>query len=328
LPWPIAGEVRAHLPLRWVVELVAAASAARNPSPDDLLDVIRQGNAGPVLDVLASAGRSPIADAARRLQREVPNVPGYQLRVDVLGPLRICRDGMVLDDPELRRQRVRELVCCLVAWRRARRAAIAEALWPDSSDSASNLRVTLGYLQRVLEPDRPRRHPPFFVRTNGEWLELAGTARLEVDSWEFEARVDEAAAAERSGDVASALTAYRDALWLWRGDPFADAPYSMWAEPERVRIRSRYLTAALRAGELWLAARAADDAAWAAERALDVDPTWEPAHRLLARSLLVSGDRLGARDALERCLRTLADLDVPPDGATTELLASVRAGVG
>lgn len=321
LRWPDVGVVRAHLPLPWVVELAAAGIAAGNPPSDDLLRSIGD-RARPALRTVAGRDNGPVAVAAKAAARELPTVPPYHLRIGVLGPLQLWRDDDVVEARELRRQRVRELLCYLVARRRVRREAIGEELWPDVADPAHNLRVTLNYLQRLLQPDRADGERSYFLRTAGGWLELAADAHLAIDAWELDARLDEAAAAERAGATTTALNAYRAVLPLWRGEPFADAPYALWAEPDRARLRTRYVTAATRAGELWLAARAPDEAGRAAHYAITADPTSEPAYRLLARAHLAKGDLSSARAALERCRSALAELGVEPDSVTESLLSS------
>src|SRR5690606_4949590 len=153
----------------------------------------------------------------------MPAVPAYRLAVSVLGPLELRRDGTVVEHADLHRRRVRELLCYLVAEPRRRREEAAEALWPELPDPRHNLRVTLNYLQRVLQPERDRDEPPFFVRTQGEWLTLGGGEHLDVDAWRLDARLDAADQAERRSDPAAALAAYRSALPAWRGEPYADA---------------------------------------------------------------------------------------------------------
>ena len=326
LVWPTAGEMRAHLPVRWAVELAAAGVAATNPPPDALLLAIG-GAAGPVLrELAASHPVRPVAAAAKRLAAELPVTPVDRLRIGVLGPLQLWRGGEAYDHPELRRLRVRELLCYLVAVRRVRREAVGEELWPEVADPAHNLRVTLSYLQRVLQPDRSQGERPYFLRASGDWLELAGGEWLEVDAWELEAHLDAADAAARTGAVATALASYAVALALWRGEPYVDHPYVLWAEPERARLRARFTAAALRAGELWLAAGAVQEARRAADQALRADAASEAAYRLLARTHLAEDDPAAARAALERCRAALMDLAVEPDATTADLMARVLSG--
>ncbi len=268
LRWPEVGVVRAHLPLRWTLELAAAGISAGNPPPDGLIEAAGAA-AGPALRGIATSATGGVALAARRLASNVPTVPDYRLRIGVLGPLELWRDGARVEAPELARRRVRELLSHLVARRRVRREAIQEELWPDVADPAHNLRVTLNHLQRALQPDRSRDDRPYFLHGAGDWLELADVDGLDVDVWELDAHLDAADDAERSGAVTTALDAYRAALPLWRGELYADVPYALWAEPERARLRARYVDAAIRAGELWFAARSFDDSHRAANHALD-----------------------------------------------------------
>ncbi len=170
--------------------------------------------------------------------------------------------------------------------RHERRETVAVELWPEADDPGPSLRVTLNYLQRSLQPERKPGDRPFFVRANGLWLELAVTDRLEMDARPLDELLDHADAAEGAGMVAAANGAYQGCLPLWRGEPFADTPYALFAETERARLRGRYVAAALRLGELMLAAPSVTEAIRAAQSAINADPTSEPTYRLLARAHL------------------------------------------
>jgi LuxR family maltose regulon positive regulatory protein len=84
----------------------------------------------------------------------------------------------------------------------------------------------------------------------------------------------------------------------------------------------RYTAAALRAGELLVAAGERADAAAAARHAITAEPGAEPAYRLLATAHIADGDRAAARRALDDCRLALAELGLEPEAATTTLLAS------
>lgn len=321
--WPAPGLARANLPLRWLAELVAAGHAADNPAPD-ALTVALGVEMRPALRSIAASDRSPaVAAAAAEVVAALPVVPGYRVAISVLGPLELRRDGVVVDDRDLRRRRVREMLCHLVAHRRVRRDAAADALWPDLPDPRHNLRVTLHYVQRLLQPDRHRDDAPFLLRANGDWIELVASDHLDVDAWSLDAHLDEADGAERAGDPAAAIVAYQAALLLWRGDAYVDVADTPWGLFEQSRCRARYTSAALRCGELLLAKGAALDARRAAEQAITAEPSCEPAYRLLARTHLAAGDPGAARRALEACRAALADLDVRPAEATLELQAVI-----
>ena len=289
LEWPAAGIVRAHLPARWIVELAAAARAAGTPAPSDLI-VALGSRLHRMLKALASDTDGATGASALAWLRQVPPVPEYRLRVEVLGPLRILRDEELDHHPDLQRQRVRQLLSYLIVLRRARRERVAEDLWPDAADAGQSLRVTLTHLQRALQPERSRGDLPYFVATDGPWLTLTGHDRLEVDAWQLDDVLDQANDAEAAGNPGAALAAYRRALPLWGGEPFADVPYDDWASPQRRRLQTRYCAGAIRAGELLLAAGAATDAIAAGEQAITADPTAEAAYALVTRSQLNVGD--------------------------------------
>jgi DNA-binding SARP family transcriptional activator len=213
------------------------------------------------------------------------------------------------------------LLCYLVAHRRARRDVVADALWPDLLDARHNLRVTLNYLQHVLEPDRARQEASSHLVTDADSLALQPGPRLQCDLWELERMLDIADRAERDGQPAPALDAYRAAMPLWRGAPYEDI-VADWARDEQVRWLRRYLAAAVRAGDLLLAAGDHAGAAEAAGYALRADPTDERSYQLLARAHLAADDPHRARSALDQCRQALDALGVQPSPATVELMRS------
>jgi LuxR family transcriptional regulator, maltose regulon positive regulatory protein len=318
--WPEPGVVRTHLPARWCAELVAAGAAAGRPAPPELLSSLGEP-AVVSLQEVADGPRAGQARAARRLLGSLPPTPPYHLRISLIGPLAIVRRGEPDVSPELRRIRVRELLTYLVVHHRVRREVVIEELWPDIGDDGRNLRVTLSYLQRALQPERARGTPPYFLRAEGPWLVLGGQPHLTVDSWELEALLEAAGAAAQEGDPAAELAAGEAALPLWRGEPFADFPYASWTEPKRTWLRVRFVRTAVRAGELLLAAHRILEARAAAGAALDADPTAEAAHHLVIRSHLADHDRDAARGAMATYKVARADLGLGPDPSIELLVA-------
>ncbi len=322
MTWPDTGIVRTHLPQRWIAELASEGIASENPPPNDLIDALGSflPSTTTTLVAASSTSDSPMSPAARAVPVGRSGARNAMLRIAVIGTLELRLDGVRIDHGDLRRQRVRQLACYLVVKGRVRREEAAADLWPELDDGGRNLRVTLNYLQHLLEPDRAGRQPPFFVQVEGPWLALRCDKHLVVDAWELTGRLDEAAAAERAGRPLSALVAYRGALGLWRGEPFVDAPHATWAETARTRLRTRYSNALVRAGELELGESNLRDALVFAEAALVAETTSETAYRLVVRARLGLGDRAGARRALDDCRAALAELNLEPEPATIALL--------
>ncbi|WP_448639733.1 BTAD domain-containing putative transcriptional regulator [Geodermatophilus sp. URMC 63] len=315
--WPA---LRALLPVPWVAELALAMVAAGQDGARALVEDL-----GPVAraTLRAQAATAPptLASTARSLLRAIPAVPTARLHLRVLGPLELRRDGVVVTAPELRRERVRQLLGYLLTHDRPTRTSITSELWPDLDDAAAgrNLRVTLAYLQNVLEPDRGELDPPYFLRSAGPVLHLVTDGALETDVLQFERALDEAAQLERQGVPSAALTAYLRAVELWGGDLLADVTGGTWLEWERDRLRGRFVSSAVRAGNLLLARGDTTTARTLAERALRADDCSEDAHQLLIAVHLADGDLVDAHRALRRCQQMLCELGVPPQPRTRAL---------
>lgn len=278
----------------------------------------------------------------RRLPADLDFHPGYTLRVYALGPFKMLRGAEPAGDDEWRREKARHLLQFLLANRRryVERDEIAEALWPgaDTLVADQQFKVALNALQHVLEPRRPPRAPGLFVQRRGTAYRLDPAAMwLDVDL--FERLLAQADAAQ---DHALALDLYRECLDLYRGDFLTESAYADWCRGERERLRQRCLDASTRAAEVLLAAHAARDGREApdpdpaaaselaeavsiAERALVVDPCWEPACRVLIRALLRRREPAQALRAYERCVAALREeLDVAPAPETEALGSEAR----
>ncbi|HEX7166034.1 MAG TPA: BTAD domain-containing putative transcriptional regulator [Acidimicrobiales bacterium] len=305
------------LPAALAAELVARAAADHARSGIETIsglaslapDATRRS-----LQAVASNAPEPVAAAARTLLATVPIPPAHSVRIEVLGPPRLLVDGQAVSDATWRRQRVRQLMCALVAHVEIRRERLGVLLWPDFDEAgvSANLRVTLAYVQSLLEPQRGRGHAPWFLQQSGGVLRLAGGDRLTVDAWEFEAHLDSAAAASESGAPSIELDHLLQALALWRGDYLDELAGEEWAEPLRERMRSRFVTAAVRAGELLVAASRSTEAIRVADAALAADRWCEAAYVLRARAHAAAGDNDAARRDLESAEFRSLELGIAP----------------
>ena len=178
-----------------------------------------------------------------------------------------------------------------------------------------NLRVTLSYLLRVLEPDRGQRDASFFIRQHGDNVSLHPGDWLTVDLWAFDAHCARATEADRRGAPADALDHGRRAGVLWRAEP-TELASEPWAMPSLEQRRLRFAAIATRTGELLLAQGDGEGAQALVERALGIDPWREAAHRLVVATHLARGDDLAARRALRRYREAIDELGIDPGEAT------------
>jgi LuxR family maltose regulon positive regulatory protein len=246
----------------------------------------------------------------------LPVRPTARLELRLLGPVELRRDGALVATPEWRRERVRSLLSYLVLHGPVSRTRISEELWPEfGPDSQSrNLRVTLTYLLRVLEPDRSRREPSFFVRQHGGNLILHPDEWLDVDVWRFDRECRDAANADRDGSPAVALDHALRAADLWRAEPTELS--EQWAAPLVERRRRRFTDVVIRAGEILLAQHDAGRAVAIAERALEGDPWEDRAHRLAVAAHRANHDEFAVRRALGRYHEAVTALGLSPGEAT------------
>lgn len=308
--------VQAHLPPPWVAELGLAALAAEREGGWELLDATWTTTRPTAVD-LAQRDRDPLQKAAREALGRLAVPPGRRLELRLLGPVELREDGEPVQAPDWRRERVRSLLAHLVLHGTVRRGQLADDLWPelDTEAQSRNLRVTLTYLLRVLEPGRAQRDASFFIRHHGNNISLHPGEWLTADLWDFDTHCQKAQEADRRGAPAEALEHALEAFELWRGDPneLASEP---WAVAPLGQRRVRFAATTTRAGELLLAQGDTDRPQALAESALALDPWLEGAHRLIVATHRARGDNLAARRALHRYREAVHELGVDPGEAT------------
>jgi DNA-binding SARP family transcriptional activator len=310
------GLVQAHLPPPWVAELALGAVAAGRDDGWRLLDTT-WSHTKPIVADIAERDSHPLAKAAKDAIGHLPVRPGRRLSLRLLGTLELHDDDGPIQHPDWRRERVRMLLAYLVLRPTVSRTELAADMWPglDTESQSRNLRVTLTYLLRMLEPDRDKRAPSYFVRQHGNNLTLHTDDRLAVDVWEFDAACARAEEDDRHGAPATALAHALDAVDLWRGEP-VEVASEPWALPLVEERRLRFAALAVRAGELLLATGDKPRVLTLAEQALEVDPWLDTAHRLVVTAHHAAGNDLAAQMALRRYRAAIHDLGLDPDDAT------------
>jgi DNA-binding SARP family transcriptional activator len=320
--------VRSGLHHRFAVELALGLQAAGRPEGATLLEAL--GPRGRDAMRAEAATRTPRAKLAKSLLAAVPAPPAHHTEIAVLGPLALARNGEPIADRDLKRERVRALLAFLVGHRKTRRAAIMATLWPDLEEraAANNLRVTMTYLLRVLEPARSAREPAYHIRIDGQSVTLVTSDWLRIDADRFNEHVTRAARAESDGTPSLALEHNLAAVALYRGEAHEGVADADWIALEREHCRVRFVAAATRAGELLVARGDVDEAERVARRAIEVDPWAEDAYAVLVSVALARRDRSTARRTLDRGLAALTDLGVEPSEDTRRLRRRLRGGTG
>jgi ATP/maltotriose-dependent transcriptional regulator MalT/DNA-binding SARP family transcriptional activator len=311
-----------HFTGPWLVELAVVCLAAGNSALQNLLDDLGVRHRDVVVELEKSANVA-VSRAASAIAQKIPAAAPSQLRVLLLGPIEVRVDAHEAFG-ELKRDRVRALLLLVVLHRRIARERAAAILWPDLdvSSGANNLRTTLNYLQRTLEPNRPADQPPYFLRQDGPWLTFAQGSSVDVDLWKFESHFAAAVAAEHDYDPGVAVIEFRAAAELWRGELGIDVANAYWAEEHAELLRSRFVQAGLRAGEL-LCGRDDNAALALGLRVRAIEPWAEPVHLLVARAHRNLGQPLAASRALERGRDALTEIGLDPSVAFLDFEADI-----
>jgi DNA-binding SARP family transcriptional activator len=318
--------VATTVPLPWAA--VLAARLADTTSGRDLIRTLFDLYGEPARDALRGVTTERrIARNANKLLAAIPLTPVHPVRLSVLGPTTLTVGGEPTTNADWQRERVRSLLTFLALKGEAHRGEIIDALWPDLDLDAGdrNLRVTLTYLHRVIEPTRQGGEAPFFVRQQAAGLTLAGTTGFVVDVDEFERVIAAADEAGRRGAPSEACAHLDRGIALWRGPCLADVAHEEWAQPLHRHLTGVFVRASVRAAELHLAAGNTWRARRLARRALDEDAWSEPAHRVLIRAALADGDHGGTRRALDACEAMLDDLGVELAPETAMLGERIRS---
>jgi DNA-binding SARP family transcriptional activator/tetratricopeptide (TPR) repeat protein len=176
------------------------------------------------------------------------------LRIQLLGPLRVSLDEreVILGPPK---QRAVLGILAARANRAVSRDQVVDGVWgADPPASAANgVHIYVAGLRRALEPDRARRaQGRILVSTGSGYMLRLGPGDLDIEV--FGQRLNEARERWTSGDDPSVVIATFDqALALWRGVPFSNAP-GPFAEAERLRLTELRLTAIEDRAEVMLSA--------------------------------------------------------------------------
>ncbi|HEX6355916.1 BTAD domain-containing putative transcriptional regulator [Actinophytocola sp.] len=324
---PVPAHVLCFLPLPWSVELAARLTAAGDRGGLELARLLADV-LGPAAHrqfrLTARATERSVAAGAAHLLAVLPAPPAHRTHVEVMGTMRLTRDGVPVDAPQLRRMRVRQLLGVLALRPVLGRDQVIDLLWPrlDPAKAARNLRVTLTHLRRLLEPDRAGGDASFHLRTDGDMIRLVPSGSLSIDLWTLNQLDVDVGRARAGGDMDRVAELLGDAIALWRGDPLSDL-HSL-ADPdiaiEMDRVRTRHVRDLLDLGELRLVAGAAAEAGRLADSALSLEPFDPRGHRLALATALRSHNAAHIATARRRVLAALRQLAAPPDAATAILL--------
>ncbi len=255
-----------------------------------------------VLEATPRKGRSQ-SNTGERTSEAQPLAPS--IRAEVLGRFRLTMGDRELQKGDWGRRRARDLFAFLLL--RHRRPVttddiIERFLREERSDSKTRMLVmnAVSHVRRALEPGRAPHTPSSFLLSEGGCYILD----LGPDSWIDFLRFKELIVdARRATTLPQRLDLYEQALELYRGDLFAEDPYSDWSASERDMLRDAWLEGVEYVAAEHLRAGRLDEAIDLARRGLQADPTGERSCEILTTALTArgrSGEAQAVREAFDR----------------------------
>ncbi|MFI6407711.1 ATP-binding protein [Streptomyces sp. NPDC050548] len=241
---------------------------------------------------------------------------GGHLRLQILGPLRIWRDGVELDAGP--RQQSYLLAALLArAGEPISTSELVDLIWAeDVPASAVNiLQKYVGALRRLFEPLLPVREAGSFLHRRGNsYLFTVGSAMLDLVV--FRERVDAARAALTHRDHEVALDHYVEALGLWHGSAGDGIADGTSATTVFAALDNEFYDACTAAAELAVSTGQPERVLAVLQLAASMDPFNEPVLAALVGVLGAAGRQAEALSVFRQVRDRLAEeLGIDPGPA-------------
>lgn len=249
------------------------------------------------------------------------------LRIFCLGNFRVLRNDRQIRERDWKGKQTKQFVKFLLSrtGQPVSRDGIVEAIQPGGEPAAGSalLRNLLHRVRKTLDGKGPRIVDHSCIHYEDGHVSFNRT-KVWTDVEAFKNLLTAADIAERGNSGKEALRNYEQALSLYGGDFLPQDLYEEWSSPVRDDLRSRYLHALERAGELADALGETPRAAALQERLFSEDPCNEKACRWLMTRAITDGRRGEAIRTYERCQLALRrELDIEPDEKTRRLFRSI-----
>ncbi|MFI1030184.1 ATP-binding protein [Streptomyces sp. NPDC020951] len=229
------------------------------------------------------------------------------LRLQILGPLRIWRDGVELDAGP-RQQSYLLAVLLARAGEPTSTSELVDLIWAeDIPASAVNiLQKYVGALRRLLEPLLPVREAGSFLHRRGNsYLFAASPATLDLVT--FRELVDAARAAVTHQDHEAALDHYIGALGLWHGPAGDGIAAGTIATTVFAALDDEFYDACTAAAELAVSMGQPERVLTAVQLAASMAPFNEPVLAALVRVLGAAGRQAEALSVFRQARDRLAE---------------------
>ncbi len=246
----------------------------------------------------------------------------------MLGGFQVWRKGDLIGAKDWGRDKTLQLFQFLITSRHRRglhKEQIIDRLWEEVDGKAGDqyFKVALHGINKVLEPERKSRTEAKYILRQGLTYQLNLT-----DIW-----ID-AEAMENFIEIGNlnhiehpkvAIQAYREAINLHHGTFLPERLYEDWSSAERERIQVLVLGAIITLAELLIPKNPVESIRLA-QKALQIDATWEDAYRIQMEAYFRKGNRPMAIKTYQQCVAVLEEeFGVEPLPETKMLLDKIKS---
>ncbi|GIF51335.1 transcriptional regulator [Asanoa ferruginea] len=241
---------------------------------------------------------------------------GGDLRLQILGPLRIWRDGVELDAGP-RQQAYLLAVLLASGGKPLTMSELVDRVWADDvpASAANIVQKYVGALRRLLEPTLPARENGSFLRRHGNgYLFVAGPGILDVALFRELVESAKVAVAEQRSEVG--LDSYVRALGLWHGSAGDGLAHGSAGMSIFAALDAEFFDACVAAAGLAVARGQPGRVLQSLQLAARMAPLHEAVQASLAVALAAAGQQAEALSLLRAVRARLADdLGIDPGPA-------------
>ena len=268
-----------------------------------------------------------VREKAWEIRRKIHRSQIPILRIETLGGFKVFRGDSSMAEEEWDRNQPKKLLKAILSHdaHMVPKEVLIEDFWPEEMLrlAEEKLKITLSRLRKSLEPVVQREFGYTYVRLHDNYVYL-DPELCKVDVDQFLSLLSKGEETENRGDREGALSAYAEAMEIYKGDFLPEEIYSPWADLKREKLKGKYIEFLNRMAVLFEKQGAYTKAIICYKRAVQTDPLLEEAYRSLM--ILYSGKGMvnEALRSYEACKKAIArELNSEPDPLTNSLYQKI-----
>jgi len=270
---------------------------------------------------------SKFREKAWEIRRTIHHAKVPILRIETLGGFQVFRGESPMAEKEWDRNQPKKLLKAIVSHdsKRTPKDVLIEDLWPEEKPRTAekNLKITLCRLRKSFEPVVHREFGYSYVHLHDHFVFL-DPELCKVDVDQFLSLLQKGEEKENKGDRKGALSAYAEAIELYKGDFLPEEVYAPWADLKKEKLREKYMEFLSRMAALYEKQGAFTKAIACYKKAVQADPLLEEGYRSLMTLYSGKGMLNEALRTYEACKKAIGEeLKTEPDPLTNSLYQKI-----